>query len=212
MLGKPHAALREVFELLGKPAAALQETFQPLEKPHTALREAFKLLGKPAAALRETFKLLGRPHAALQKTIKQIGRLPAALRQVFQPTFPFLPALPDDFHLRISLLAEHIRHFFPPIALNDDLALLRRAAHATLYLEHLAQRGEIVGRAPETGDERDHLPTPVPLIERDAKALLRLGEGFLLRHFVCFVLKVRVRRIHHAQTAFPIVILHFFPI
>ena len=138
MLGKPHATLREASQLLRKTLAALQETFQPLGKPHTALREAFKLLGKPAAALRETFKLLGRPHAALQKTIKQLGRLPVALRLIFQPTFPFLPALPDDFHLRISLLAEHIRHFFPPIALDNDLALLRRTAHAALYLEHLA--------------------------------------------------------------------------
>lgn len=103
-----------------------------------ALRQAFKQLGNLRAALQEIFQALGNRPAGLQETFQPLGRLPAALRLIFQPVSHFPVTRSADFHLRISFLPQDFRYFFPPIALDDDFALLGRAAYAALYLEHLA--------------------------------------------------------------------------
>ena len=60
-------------------------------------------------------------------------------------------------------------------------------------------------RVLEKRDERDGLATPLLAVEPDAQVLSFGGEGFDLRSLLGVVFEIRVGRIDHSQSRFPVV-------
>ena len=91
------------------------------------------------------------------------------------------------------------------VALDDDFAVLGCPAHAEAGFEQAGQFPQVGIRADETFDERDGLAAPLLAVEPDAQVLSFGGEGFDLRSLLGVVFEIRVGRIDHSQSRFPVV-------
>ena len=81
------------------------------------------------------------------------------------------------------------------VALNDDLALLGRAAHAAAGLEQARQVGQIGPAAHEAPHERHDLARPLPAVEPHAQLLPRRRERLGLGPLVGPVFEIGIGRI-----------------
>lgn len=114
----------------------------------------------------------------------------------------------DGTAFRIALFPEDLQHLGTQVTLDDYLPVLGGAAYAASYLQELAQGGQILGSAPEPGDQGNHLPAPVPFVQGYAQGLFLFRKGLFLFRVVGIVLKIGIGGIHHAQSVFPVVRLH----
>ena len=107
----------------------------------------------------------------------------------------------------VARLNQQVDNAIAVVTLDDDLAILGRATHATALLEILAQCLEVVATPNKASHNSGNTATLEP-IEPHAKVLLRGGEGSDLLLLFGGILIVGVGGEHHAQSCLPIVLCH----
>ena len=106
----------------------------------------------------------------------------------------------------ISLLHEQFDDFGLEVALDNDLALLGRAAYAAAGLEEFGKGFEVVVSADEAADDGDGLAATVVLLHLHAQFLLLLGQRLRFGFLVGDVVIVGVGGVDHLQAALPVVV------
>lgn len=164
-----------------------------IDHPHVGRADRAPLqprgVGTPRVILRPGFR------RDAQGAQEQCGiQQPAHLRSRL---FTTVAALGEDLHNAVAV-----------VALDDDLPVLGRAAHAAPGFQQTCQLLQ-VGVAPDKSpDERHDLAPALLAVEPHAQILLRRGQchGPLGRAGV--ILKIGVGRVDHPEPRFPIVVCH----
>ena len=104
----------------------------------------------------------------------------------------------DRTAFRIALFPEDIQHLGTQVPLDDYLPVLRGAAYAAFHFQEFPQGGQILGSAPEPGDQGNHLPSPVPFVQGYAQSLFLLRQRIFLLRISRIILKIGIRGVHHA--------------
>ena len=105
----------------------------------------------------------------------------------------------------VTRFGEDFDHPVAVVAKDEKIAVLGCTAHAAAGFEQAGQFPQVGIRADETFDERDGLAAPLLAVEPDAQVLSFGGEGFDLRSLLGVVFEIRVGRIDHSQSRFPVV-------
>ena len=72
------------------------------------------------------------------------------------------------------------------------------AAYAAFLFQEFPQGGQILGSAPEPGDQGNHLPSPVPFVQGNTQSLFLLRQRIFLLRISRIILKIGIRGVHHA--------------
>ena len=117
---------------------------------------------------------------------------------------------PSLFCLRVTLFLEKVDDFLLEIALHQYLAVLDTAADAAFCLQEPAKFFHIGLCSYEIPDQGDGLAAAVVLLHAHPQLLLLFWESFIFLLFIGGIGKIRICRIDHIKSIFPIIVLHKF--